>query len=219
MGLMDRDYMNEKRARQACNPAPKKSAASTLFMVLVFVAALFFLYKLADWQLNKRASGIAAQSAPKAQRTPSQPPSRQEAFPLLGEPGPRPYQDAPEPVVGNRVVTKCIVNGKTSYGDGPCASDAVAAQVTTRADHNIMAPVRVAVSTTTETTYSSAPVLTAQNSAPSDYAAKKIECQTLDSHIQNLDSMSRQPQGAQMMDWIRDERKKARDRQFRIPCR
>ena len=221
MGLMDRDYMNEKRARQAFNPAPKKSAASTLFMVLVFVAALFFLYKLADWQLNKRASGIAAPSAPTVQRTPGQPPAGQEAFATPRESGLRPYQDkdAPVPAAGNRIVTKCIVNGKTSYGDGPCASDAVAAQVTTRADHNIMAPVRVAVSTTTDTTYSSAPVLTAQNSAPSDYAAKKIECQTLDSHIQNLDSMSRQPQGAQMMDWIRDERRKARDRQFRIPCR
>ena len=219
MGLMDRDYMNEKRARQAFNPAPKKSAASTLFMVLVFVAALFFLYQLADWQLNKRASGIAAQSAPKVQPTPGQPPSRQEAFPLLGEPGPRPYQDAPEPVVGNRVVTKCIVNGKTSYGDAPCASGAVAAQVTTRADHNIMAPVRVAASITTETTYSPAPVVTTQNNAPSDYAAKKLECQTLDARVQYLDSMSRQPQGAQTMDWIRDERKKARDRQFRIPCR
>ena len=221
MGLMDRDYMNEKRPRQAFNPAPKKSAANTLFMVLVFVAALFFLYKLADWQLNKRASGIAAQSAPKAQRTPGQPPAGQEAFTLPRESGLRPYQDqdAPAPVAGNRVVTKCIVNGKTSYSDAPCARGAVAAQVATRADHNIMAPVRVAASTTTETTYSPAPVVTTQNNAPSEYAAKKSECQLLDAHIQHLDSMSRQPQGAQMMDWIRDERKKARDRQFRIPCR
>lgn len=92
MGLMDRDYMHGKRLRQACNPASEKSAASTLFMVLVFVAALFFLYKLADWQLNKRASGIAAQSAPKAQRTPSQPPAGQEAFTLPRESGLRPYQ-------------------------------------------------------------------------------------------------------------------------------
>ena len=221
MGLMDRDYMNERRARQAFNPAPKKSAANTLFIVLVFVAALFFLYKLADWQLNKRASGIAAQSTPKAQRTPNQPPAGQEPFALPRESGLRPYQDhdAPAPPASNRVVTKCIVNGKTSYSDAPCASGAVATQVTTRADHNIMAPVRVAASTTTETTYSPAPVAVAQNTAPSDYAAKKLECDSLDARVQYLDSMSRQPQGAQTMDWIRDERKKARDRQFRIPCR
>lgn len=218
---MDRDYMNEKRARQAFNPAPKKSAASTLFMVLVFVAALFFLYKLADWQLNKRASGIAAQSAPTVQRTPGQPPAGQEAFATPRESGLRPYQDkdAPVPAAGNRIVTKCIVNGKTSYSDAPCASGAVATQVTTRADHNIMKPVRVTATVATETMYSPAPVAVAQNTAPSDYAAKKLECESLDARVQYLDSISRQPQGAQTMDWIRDERQKARDRQFRIPCR
>ena len=216
MGLMDRDYMRERRPERASTAAPAKSAASTLFMVLVFIASLFLLYKLADWQLSKRPAGSTAQAV---RPIPIQPPSQQEASPLPREPSPHMYQHAPEPVSGNRVVTKCIVNGKTSYGDGPCASDAVAAQVTTRADQNIMAPVRAAASITPETTYSPAPVVTTQNNAPSDYAVKKIECQSLDAHIQHLDSMSRQPQGAQMMDWIRDERKKARDRQFRIPCR
>ena len=219
MGLIDRDYMNEKRARQARTPAAEKSAASTLFIVLMFVAAPFFLYKLADWHLNQRASGIAVQSAPKVQPTPGQPPSRQDASPLLAERAPRLFQEAPEPVVGNRVVTKCIVNGKTSYSDAPCASGAVATQVPTRAAHNIMAPVRVTATVATETMYSSAPVAVAQTTAPLDYAAKKLECESLDSRVQYLDSMSRQIQVAQTMDWIRDERKKARDRQFRIPCR
>ena len=224
MGLIDRDYMNEKRGRQAFTPAAEKSAANTLFMVLVFVAALFVLYKLADWQLNKRANGIAAQSAPKSQKdqpTPSQPPSRQEASTQPREPsaGPHTYRDALESAAGNRVVTKCIVNGKTSYGDGLCASGAVAAQVTTRADQNIMKPVRVTATVATETTYNPAPVAVAQTTAPSDYAAKKLECQLLEARVQYLDSMGRQIQGAQTMDWIRDERQKARDRQFRIPCR
>lgn len=221
MGLIDRDYMNEKRGREAFKPAPEKSAASTLFMVLVFVAALFFLYKLADWHLNQRASGLTTQSTPNAQPTPDQPPSRQEASKLPRESGLRPYQDhdASTPAASSRVVTKCIVHGKTSYSDAPCTSGAVATQVLTRADHNIVAPVRITATVATETTYSPAPVVTTQSNTPSDYAAKKIECQLLDAHILHLDSMSRQPQGAQTMDWIRDERKKARDRQFRIPCR
>ena len=221
MGLIDRDYMNEKRGQQAFNPASGKSAAGTLFMVLVFIAALLFLYKLADWHLNQRASGVATQSTPNAQPTLGQPPSREKAFTLPRESGLRPYQDhdAPTPATGNRVVTKCIVNGKTSYSDAPCASGAVATQVTTRADHNIMAPVRVTATVATETTYSPAPAAVAQATAPSDYAAKKLECEALESRVQYLDSMSRQIQGAQTMDWIKDERKKARDRQFRIPCR
>ena len=221
MGLIDRDYMNEKRGRQAFNPALEKSAASTFFMVLVFIAALLFLYKFADWHLNQRASGVATQSTPNAPPTLGQPPSREKAFTLPRESGLRPYQnhDAPTPATGNRVVTKCIVNGKTSYSDAPCTSGAVATQVLTRADHNIVAPVRVTATVATETTYSPAPAAVAQATAPSDYAAKKLECEALESRVQYLDSMSRQIQGAQTMDWIKDERKKARDRQFRIPCR
>jgi hypothetical protein len=219
MGLMDRDYMNEKRPRQAFTPAAEKSAVSTLFMVLVFVAALFVLYKLADWQLAKRANGVAAPSALSVQPSPSQAPARKEASNLAREPASRAYPEAPEREAGNRVVTKCIVNGKTSYGDGPCSGGAVTTQVTTRANHNIMAPVRVAATVTIEPTFSPAPAVIAQNSAPSDYTAKKLECQSLEARIQHLDSMSRQPQNGQMMDWIRDERKKARDQQFRIPCR
>lgn len=219
MGLMDRDYMNEKRPRQAFTPAAEKSAVSTLFMVLVFVAALFLLYKLADWRLNQRAHGFAAQLAPSVQPTPNQAPPRQQASPLPRARGSRADPEAAEPAAGTRVVTKCSVNGKTSYGDGPCSGGAVTTQVTTRADHNIMKPVPVPANTELEATFSPAPVVIAQNSAPSEYASKKSECQWLDAQINNLDSMSRQPQGAQMMDWIRDERKNARDRQFRIPCR
>jgi guanyl-specific ribonuclease Sa len=224
MGLMDRDYMHEKRSGQSFTPAPEKSAVGTLFMVLVFVAALFLLYKLADWQLARRASDLAAQTAALVQSIPSQPPTRQQASPrsLPLTPGSstsdRTDREAPLPSAGNHVVTKCIVNGKTSYSDDPCTSGAVMTQVTTRADHNIMKPVRVTATAEAEATFSPAHVEIAQNSAPSDYAAKKSECQWLDTQIKNLDSMSRQPQSGQMMDWIRDERKKARDRQFRIPC-
>ena len=219
MGLIDRDYMNEKRPRQAVTHAAENSAVSTLFMVLVFVVALFFLYKLADWHLNQRARGFPAQSEPSVQPTPHQAPPRREAYPLQREQGSRTYPEAPEPTAGNHVITKCIVNGKTSYGDGSCTGGAVTTQVTTRADQNIMAPVRAAATVTTQTTYSPAPAAVTQNTASSDYAAKKMECQSLDTYIQHLDSMSRQIQSGQTMDWIKDERKKARDRQFRIPCR
>lgn len=217
MGLMDRDYMHEKRRARALPVKTEKSALHTLFMVLMFIAALLLLYKVADWQLNKRASRPAAQSdQPTASPEPSrsaptpQPQTRESSRPQ--------YQNAPEPTAGHRVITKCIDNGKTSYGDSPCASGSVTTQVTTRDGVNIMVPVRIEPTITTASTVSLRPVVIAQKSAPPDYAAKKSECHSLDAHIQYLDSMGRQPQGPQMMDWIRDERKKARDRQFRIPC-
>jgi hypothetical protein len=50
------------------------------------------------------------------------------------------------------------------------------------------------------------------------HASRKSECRSLDARITQLDGMARQPQGAQTHDWIRSERKQARDRQFEIRC-
>lgn len=50
------------------------------------------------------------------------------------------------------------------------------------------------------------------------HAARQSECKSLDARVTHLDAMARQPQGAQMHDWIRSERKQARDRQFEIRC-
>lgn len=48
--------------------------------------------------------------------------------------------------------------------------------------------------------------------------AKKAECAAIDSRVEQLDAMARQPQSAATQDWIRSERKAARDRQFRLRC-
>jgi hypothetical protein len=53
---------------------------------------------------------------------------------------------------------------------------------------------------------------------PDPNIAKRAECSALDQHIIDLDSMARQPQSAATQDWIRSERKTARDRQFELRC-
>lgn len=212
MGLMDRDYMHEKHHRRPFGPPPERSTTSTLLMVLFFVAALFLLYKLADWQINKRAVEPVGKQAPAPANQTAQRPTEPSAKPFP----PLPHRHTPESTAGTRIVTKCVVNGKTSYGDSSCAQGAITTQVNTRADHNLMAAVHPSVVLPTIETVSQ-PTL-AQYSPPSDAAAKKTECQLLNAEIENLDAMSRRPQGPQMLDWIRDQRKKARDRQFRMPC-
>lgn len=47
---------------------------------------------------------------------------------------------------------------------------------------------------------------------------KNSECKALDAQISQFDAMARQPQSGQTQDWITGEKKKARDRQFRIGC-
>ncbi|MCK6426674.1 MAG: hypothetical protein L6Q75_16545 [Burkholderiaceae bacterium] len=47
---------------------------------------------------------------------------------------------------------------------------------------------------------------------------KAAECKALDARITQLENMARQPQTGQMQDWIRDQKSKARDRQFGLRC-
>lgn len=47
---------------------------------------------------------------------------------------------------------------------------------------------------------------------------RTAECRSLDARVNYLDSMARQPQSGAMQDWIRSERKIARDRQFSLRC-
>lgn len=216
MGLMDRDYTRPDDRQQLFSPPPGRSGASTLGMVLIFIAILLALYKIADWKLQQRAALPAGQpTAAKADRA-----DRAAIKPAEPAPRPQPPQNTDDAGAATQRVTKCVTKGKTSYGDGPCAHGATASQIVTHNDHNLMAAVRPESLRAAPAEERPDPRSTvAQNSPAADTAAfKKAECKSLDMWIEQLDSMSRQPQGAQTQDWIRDERKKARDRQFRLSC-
>ncbi|WP_299796901.1 hypothetical protein [Ramlibacter sp.] len=49
-------------------------------------------------------------------------------------------------------------------------------------------------------------------------ASHAPECKALDGRVEQLDAEARQPQSAQMQDWIRGQRQQARDRQFALHC-
>lgn len=213
MGLMDRDYTRRDDRQPPFRPPPERSGTSTLGMVLIFIAILLALYKIADWKLQQRAAQPAAQPAAtkdQAERTAIKP-----AKPLTRS---QPPQNADDAGAATQQVTKCVANGKTSYGDGPCTQGAIASQVRIHSDHNLMAAVRPESVSTAPTEVRQRSAVAQSNPAVDTAAAKKAECKSLDARVEQLDSMSRQPQSAQMQDWIRDERKKARDRQFRLSC-
>jgi hypothetical protein len=213
MGLMDRDYMHENRRQRPFSPPPERF--STLGKVIVFVVALFVLYKIADWKLTQQAASLAAKPTPAAAPKTIQRPAEAPATTFPPVP---PDQSPSNQTANTQTVTKCVVNGKTSYADSACPQGAVKTQVTTRTDQNLMTAVRPTAVTQTEEAVSQ-PLAVARNNPSLDAAAKKAECQALNAQIEHLDSLSRQPQSAQMQDWIKDERKKARDQQFRLPCR
>ncbi|MES2978033.1 MAG: hypothetical protein V4731_06400 [Pseudomonadota bacterium] len=51
-----------------------------------------------------------------------------------------------------------------------------------------------------------------------EVASKQDECKALNAQVAHFDAMARQPQSGQMQDWLRGEKRKARDRQFEIKC-
>ena len=215
MGLIDRDYMHDKRRQRPFSPPPERYGFGTLGMAFVFCVVLFFLYKVADWKLNHRGAQPASQSgAQTAQQTAPRP----AQAPIQALPRQSVHQSTPNETAGISKVTKCVVNGSTSYGDAACPRDSLSSQITTRANHNLIAAVRPELPRPTEV-LAEQPILVVQNGSFNDAAAKKAECQLLETQIEQWDARARQPQSAQMQDWITDQRKKARDRQFRIPCR
>lgn len=72
--------------------------------------------------------------------------------------------------------------------------------------------------TTTQTTVVNRGSPASPVNAPVQGPGKAEECKALDAHITQLDAMARQPQSGERQDWIRSEKQKARDRQFRLRC-
>ena len=58
------------------------------------------------------------------------------------------------------------------------------------------------------------PVVQYQNSGPT----RASQCAALNDQVTQYDAMARQPQSGQMQDWISQQRKAARDEQFRLRC-
>lgn len=214
MGLMDRDYMHDKSRRsRPFSPPPERFKWGTLGIVLFFVALLFFLYKAADWKLSHRPAPQPVAESPHQAAQPSSPAPRPD---LPMQPA---YPSPSNAAAGISQVTKCVTNGRTSYGDAACPQGSASSQVTTRANHNLMAAVQPTAVSAAEATATTQRIVEVQADFTSDAAGQKTECARLDSQIKHWDSMARQPQGAQTQDGISEQRKQARDRQFRIRCR
>ncbi|MES2977782.1 MAG: hypothetical protein V4731_05105 [Pseudomonadota bacterium] len=119
---------------------------------------------------------------------------------------------------GIRVVTKCVINGKTTYGDERCPQGATTGALVTKADHNLMAGLTAsqpaAPTQVPSEQASHFPITPAGNVT----LANASECKILDEEIALLDSIARQPQSGQMQDEITRRKRAHRDRQLRIRC-
>lgn len=197
---MDPDFTKNSNGDAPFRPSADKSITPWL-LALVFVAGLLYAgYQSIDWGNNKPMPN----KVPTASTTPI--------------PQPQPAQpQAPLTEPGNRVITKCTGGGKTTYSDGDCPKGSETSQLVTKTDYNLVAgltPQQLAAVKRLDA--QAATVATVAQNSP--VVTDTSECKALDVQIANLDAMARQPQTMQTHDWIRDQRQKARTRQFSIRC-
>jgi len=201
---MDHDFLKGEGRERPFTPPPEQPILHWLIALLTLLVIAYAGYRLME-QLSRGSPAAAIKpanvsSAPPTAQTPQQVPSNIPSK------------------AGARIVTKCLSNGKTTYGDGDCPADAETSQVMTKENQNLMDAVRIPTTSPTADTSAQATVIT-RGKEDARYTATKAECAAWDERVKYLDAMARQPLDGPTQDWIRSERKNARDRQARIPCR
>jgi hypothetical protein len=206
---MDPDFMKRNNADRPFAPAPEQPLMRWIAAVLVVLALAYAGHRV--WESSSDGA-----SPPKTRQDTSAtsqpvPPPQISAPPQSAAPAP---QEPP-----SHIVSKCVVNGQTLYSDGACPQGTAGTQVVTKADHNLMAGLTPAQMAAADRVQPAAPSLAVIAQSGNVTPDKASECAFIDAEIKRLDALARQPQSGQAQDWITAERKKLRDRQFRIPCR
>ena len=117
-------------------------------------------------------------------------------------------------------ISKCIINGKTSYSNQGCPEGVQGQAVAIHKSQGIVSPPKetLAELTAMRQAAEQAQSVQRQERIALVGASNGAECADLDKRIAHLDAMARQPQSGQMQDWIKEHRKAVRDRQFAIHC-
>ncbi|WP_457281887.1 hypothetical protein [Polaromonas sp. P5_D5] len=205
---MDQDFMKSGDRERPFSPTPEQPLLRWIGFLLVLLALIYAGYRVWESQSDRVSPVKTKQAAPATNQPSPQPQTSAQPQPIA------PATPAP----GTRIVTKCVINGKTIYSDNACPQGAAGAQVVTKADHNLMTGLSPTQMAAADRIPPAAPSLS--TIAPSVNATpdKRSECVFIDAEIKRLDALARQPLSAQTQDEITRARKELRDRQFRIHC-
>lgn len=213
-GNNENDPMQERREaitvwEQGLRPKPQRHWALWLALAALTV---FLFYLAAEWLLTQ---GTARRpDRPMGTPSPTAPPMARPAPSV-----PSPSRDAVTPDTFE--VTKCLTpSGKAAYSDGPCPEGSRTTTVRLRRDVNIADGMSLEER---EASIRNNTVIAAQQHRYEREVAQNVdramaECSGLAEHIKWLDALGRQPQSTYSQDWQREERRRTRDRQFRLAC-
>lgn len=147
---------------------------------------------------------------------------RMTVVPAPPAPGqPEPIAEAPARVANRGTVYHCkSANGRTFWAQAHCSEHSAAVDRITSVPPDLSFDQQVEIAERRRQALmdgipSPAPAVTQVSTSES---IERSECKRLDARVEELDALARQPQSASMQDWIRDQRKSARDRQFALHC-
>lgn len=243
MGLQDRDYMHDRR-RQSSPFTPPQTKRSSLFVVGIFLALAVGLYLGYDWLIAQKVAGEWRQKRGVLQPTPGpqvgvdrlpsgwqrcvvngQTVFSPSVCPSLGtdnargmRPIPPATRQAPQKTEGLITLYHC-----KAYDGGTFWVTAHCNQHRALVDRMVDVPANLTFSQQVEVAEGRRRAAAALQNAPqvvvsSPALGNRRQCAALAQQIQHWDAMARQPQSAQMQDWIRGERHTTRDRQRTLRC-
>ena len=231
MGLDDRDYMRERHRRQLnahADERPFLPAKETSLFVIVacWIGIAFLLFQAYAWwdqkQLREKPARQGSSMPARGEMpAPAAPPRAADAPPVAAA-APRPL---PPPEV------HCATSGGTLYhcrnadrstfwANTPCSAHGATIDRMTSvpADLPFGEQVRIAEERRRALTPPPMHVSEAPAAAPEPAIDHGRRCAALEDRVRELDAMAREPHSAPMQDWIRSQRKLARDTQFRLRC-
>lgn len=218
MSLEDRDYMQDRHDGGKVlhfRPAPQKSSFFTI--VLYLAVASYLLYQAAVWWQGKQH-----RMEPVSLPSPTSPSLGADVMRAPESQSRQAVQTQPNQPPAPGTVSKCVLDGKVTYSDTACPKGAVVGSV------KLPPPAPVNVYEQQRAALANAAVLQQSDAAPEPQPtlhtpsqaapAKSAECKLLDELVKQIDIRALQPQSLQQQDLLREDRKKARDRQFFLGC-
>lgn len=198
--------------------APPNVSAGMVISVILACAVVFGVFSIASGPSSPIGQPlIQAYSPSKASSSPVHLPANRGELSINSHPSDTPYAAS-----HSDGIFKCITNGKTAYSDKPCGNASTANPLTLPPDTaGFLSPIREPIENLVARRISSAREnekgIQIQKVATAEQTVK-MECAALSKHIKWIEDMARQPQGAQVQDRLKDEKARARGRQYELRC-
>jgi len=218
MGIAERDWSSDRHRQGPGNFWPPARRGWHPLVWAILLVAVFVVGIKVDRWLATRSS--ETNRAPERNRIVIQPPStvRQGSHPR------EPQILAPAPAPSARVVSKCVVNGRMTYGNG-CAGSSAQTVVVEAGDSQNQAPPGLTAYQRDMLRSADARIARDAAAAQVDIAARQKayvsnqgECAAIADTIRSLDAMARQPLSGYQQDDIRRQRQALTSRQFALHC-